>query len=229
MPRRRNYRRKPKSTWGGYARTAYNVASTATKALALAEKVAEAINSEEKHHDKSSNFSATWNGTIQNLSNGITQGTGPDERIGDQCKSTKICFKYRLTSDPSATAGQQVRVMLFWEPEYEGVNPSDILETTGTNMAPLSYFNHDNINKVNIIYNATHNLEAQSNELITKNVCIKDKRRAHRIMKWIKADTGGGATNTVKNLLRLLVISDTDPLGDTPDFSYNLRLFYVDN
>lgn len=228
MPRRK-YRRKPKSTWGGYARSAYNVATTAAKALQLAEKVAETLNTEEKHHDKATNFSVNWNGTMQNLNIGIAQGTGPDERTGDQCKSTKICLKYRITADPSASTGQQVRVILFWEPEYENVTANDILETTGSNMAPLSFYNHDHINKVNIIYNGLHNLEAQSNQLITKNICIKDKRRAHRIMKWTEADTTGGATNFVKGFLRMLVISDIDSTGDTPDFSYNLRLFYVDN
>lgn len=233
MPYRRSYRRTYRST--RYRRpTRYqrntgtsqlipkafgSAYSIAKKALSIGMSLKGLVNSEKKYFDSNSTDFVSWNGTVNPLSN-IAQGNDVGNRDGNSILARSLWLQMDVRGNV-ANQSNIVRVIVFVDTENTGSTPaaSDVLQTTGSAFAVDSPLNVDHLPRYTILMDKKFvTSTAGQTRLNTK--------RYINLYKHIKY-TGPNATDTYKNQLFILFVSDV--ITDDPILTYYSRLGFMDN
>lgn len=233
MPRRGSrktvYRRRGRRTrkhvpgWGGVAGRLAGVGMSyvskgglAYKALRLARKVADAVNTEYKIFDTtvSSGGAIDYVGGLTTL-NGISQGVSDSQRIGDSAKMQGHIIRGYITRNGADCI---VRMMLIWDEQNQANVTSDILETTSSVLSVLSPKNYDLRFRSKVLYDKAFTLT-------TNNPLI----RVENVMSPNLHTQFNQSTNTIRTgALKLLLISNLT-VSSLPTFTYFSRVSFTDN
>lgn len=190
----------------------------AYKALNLARKVADAVNTEYKHFDVFATQQVSWSGYFPTINNAIPQGTADGQRIGDSIKNQRFILRGDLYR---GSADAVVRIILLWDPQCKVSGVSDVLQSINSVYSPVSPKTYDKRFQTKVLKDFL--VKVTSNDpikKITMNVPINEHTQF---------DVGTTTQDTGR--LMLLVISDKDPAtpANEPTFIYFSRLTYTDN
>lgn len=168
---------------------------------------------ETKYIDSTYTSGFDSSGTIQLLSNIITQGVGDSDRVGDKCEMKSFAMRgYAQHGDPTNI----MRVILFqWKPSSTSAPViTDVLQTAHR----FSHYNHDKKALYRVLYDTTFNLNDTNRrqQLIKRTLKLKLKT-----LKFENAGVNG------MNHIYLLGISDSGGLPN-PAVQLDFRLTYKD-
>lgn len=198
----------------------------ASKALALASKVARAINSEKKYHDVYVNQNINTGQVL--LLNGIAQGDTGQSRDGDQIKMLSMQYKINIQNNDSAH--MRYRYLVVLDKQADGTPPtiSEVLQsTTGPADTWVSPYNMDNKLRFQV-------LEDKSGQVLfgeSKNVHIgqfyhKFKGKADGLHVRYNGSTGSASDLTTNPIY---FIYEVDSPTNVPTLDFYSRIRYVDN
>lgn len=154
-PQRKQYKRvqqKPRAPkqyvpgWGGVVGRGLGLAqkhltskgSVAHKALSLARKVADAVNIEYKDIEDKRTVTPNWAGTIISLVNGISQGVGNAQRVGDSLKMQRLTVRGYCNITSAAANVEYMRLIVFIDKSNTIANCADLLDTASSTFVSLS-------------------------------------------------------------------------------------------
>lgn len=209
-PRRRPRRSRRK-------RASRSVPALAAKVTALSKRVGKP---ELKYGTAS--IAATqidFNGTLNSLM-GITQGAqGVNQRSGDGINIKSFDFRYRawVTTSTALTA---LRVVILVD-EQTNLTASTVLATTGSSLAPISFYNKEYKGRYRVLYDKTHTMDAGQS--------YQDMAMV-KVSKPISVVFQPTSSTVRANDLRILLISNQAAASvDRPSIEYNFRMYYEDN
>lgn len=212
---RGNYRNKKRRYGKPKKPMRYKVADMAYKGWKMALGLRKLINVEWKYHNQSATLNPST-GTVTHLSN-IGQGDDNDLRSGRSILLKSVYLQAVNVINASA-ANTTTRVIIFVDHDAGGVSPTvtDVLQTASI----ISARNLDtDLGRFTILMDKCINLSDNGNRQITIKKYIP--MNIH-----IKYD-GTASTDFSKNNIWMITLS-SEPTN-TPEFSYNLRLRYIDN
>lgn len=191
-----------------------------------------------KINDQSLNGSTISNSgviveVLSGATNGIGQGLGDNNRIGDEIRLIGWNFSYAPYGNPAAVVSSQVmRVIVFFGKNENGILPlaSDILANVGTTLATVSQRNWDERKKWTVIYDKSHVLAAQpvNIALSTQSGWMGEKHLKQFFKFKNKTVTYVDGVNNVENGgLYVLFISDSTT--NPPVIKFNGRVYYTDS
>lgn len=189
----------------------------AYKALKLARKLANAVNTEYHAIDANSTAgSVDYNGGLSSFLTGITQGVGDSNRVGDSIKVQNLVFRYIGVRN---TADSILRVMVIWDPQNKLAAVSDVLASTGSALSVISPKNYDKRFQSNVLYDRTMTLTSADHPYVLEDITIP-----------IDQHTQYNAASTTINTgdLKLLVISNV-VTTNLPTLTYYARITFTDN
>jgi len=196
-----------------------SIASTAIKALRVANQVKNLLNVEVKHHDDNDVFDVDDLGDLSPLM-AVSQGSSGTTRDGDSLKLTGVSIRGKVAYNAALGGTQRVRVILMRLPASTVLTTNQIILGTGTTYAVDAPQVWQNKQYAKFLYDRTFNLY---NESEVKSFHIKKKLGFH--IKY-----AAGTVSPVTNDVRLLVISDTPNAGaNFPICQYWSRFTFVDN
>ena len=235
-PRRRSAQRRPKKLLSGKSKSKRGGQSLADRlrAITVGDAVDAAVsgvralqhlsgfNTEVKFVDTSLAPAAqTWAGTVTPISL-VAQGATVTSRDGNSIRTHGMSLSW--TADcPNATT-DTARLILFCDLEQNGVAPvpADLLQVTGTALAPLSAYNADNAARFVVLFDSgpralypAGNGATGSTEVIGINHHIRYTGAA------------GLIANAKEGNLFVLTIADIAAAG--PVMSFYSRVNFVDN
>lgn len=219
--KRRNYKRKKYVPgWGGsigrVAGLAQSYASKggiAYKALGLARKVADAVNTEYKQHHVQLAPAVPNTGGLQDLSL-IPQGVGDFQRVGSSLKQQNVTIRGRVVR---TSTDCQVRVILVWDKQNDIASAADLLESTGSAYAPFSPKNQNNKFRSKILWDKTFSVDTY-NPIRLFDMSIPLNKHT---------EYDGSTTNIRTGSLKLVYVS-TEAAG-LPVILFMSHLTYTDN
>jgi len=214
---KRRYSRKPNMASRvarvGMRYTSKN--STAHKALRLAKRLADAVNTEYKFHEQQFSGSVDYNGTLTSLMVGLSQGTADTQRIGDSMKLQNLIMRFYLSR---ATSDSLVRVIIFHDPQSKINAVTDLLQVTGSVFAVLSSKNYDKRFESKVLYDKTFALDGDETTI---------QRSFTLPLNWHTQFQNGGTTINTGDL-RVVFISN-QVTTNLPNVVYQSRVTYTDN
>lgn len=181
------------------------------------------VNSELKTLDIDATVAAVdYNGNVKQLSL-ITQGDTRVSRDGKSilCKSVFIRGQVASSTTPNNNV---VRLMIVIDTMNDGTAPtgSDVLETTGSALAPFSALKQTASGRYKVIYSKIFSLSKTSNTSQVFKAYIP-------VNKHIKY-TGANATDTWKNNIYMLTFSTVAAAsGNEPALNAYSRVSFYDN
>lgn len=202
---------------------------TYTKRRARAPKVTPAIKKyvskkldqriEDKYQELYASGGQDINGSLQDLTSGITVGTGDTgNRIGDS-----IRYKYLLVDYAFELADtfNLCRVIIFQWLSSSSAGVSSVLSQTGTTYAPQGYYQHDNMNAgmFKIMYDDKINLNA--------GYPVHRRTLTLRNFKLKKVQFSAGGSTLIKGGLYALFVSDSGAVSH-PVATITSRIVYED-
>lgn len=223
MPYRRYYkkrrytRRKKATSW--YNRK-YSIAQMASKAIKGVNYIRGLVNSEKFKHDISGSQSIGYNGTVTSLV-GITQGDGDGARTGNSIYVRSISMKGSIERNSAGSAIQKVRIMWLIDKQQVGDTvpaASDILDTTGSAIAPLSLLNDTTVGRFTILKSRLYNVTSDK-PCVTLNWNMSMRHHVRF--------NGSTTTDIQKGAIYMLVISDA--ATNLPTLDRFIRVSYHDN
>lgn len=224
MPRKRA--NKKTNTFRRYIRKGMSVASTASKALAIAEEVAGLLNTEVKHRMLAPVAVTPLynNPLLSDIMPSVAQGDGASQRVGDQFRVKGLSIRGHIQQNASATH-TWVRVMFFWDRCSNITAGSDVLyDYIGSMLssvnAPWIERNEDKRGEISLLYDRIYHMEAGINECIPINFSKKYKKGP--IVEYSQA-----TTTTTRNHLRCVTISSESV--NSPTVTLIPTIWYVDN
>lgn len=193
--------------------------TVAQRALAIATGLKGLINSEKKYHDKTTTALVSFSGTVEGLSH-IAQGDDVGNRDGNSILARSLWVQLDVKGNTAQTS-TVTRVVIFIDTENTGTTPtaSDLLQVTGSQASVDSPLNVDHTSRYVILLDKkfTNSLNGQMRLTFKKYI---------KLYKHIKY-TGSSATDTYKNNIYILYISDVNT--DDPQITYYSRLGFMDN
>lgn len=142
-----------------------------------------------------------YNGQISEIMN-IAQGLTSTTRIGDQVFLRRLKLRQKM-SLASAQVDNCMRTIVFLDTLNTGVAPilTDVLNTVGTAMAPISAFNlvDSETKRFHILYDSTHTLSSGINNYHHEKI-IKVNKKLHY--------AGPNTTDGLKNRCYVCTLSD---------------------
>jgi len=183
-------------------------------------KVKRAMNSEVEIKDTPSTQAATtvdYNGTIFNLWN-LAQGDAHNERVGDSITINGVDFRFRVGGTTASALGV-IRVIMFIDKEGTAVTTAaEVLATTGSQLAPLSFYNREYRARYKVLYDRAFTSDD-----------IQDEQDLVRFVykKPFKVVFAPAVTTIRKNAVKLLVISNQTG-APSPFIEYNIRTYFKD-
>jgi len=168
---------------------------------------------ETKYIDSTYNSGFDTTGTIQILSNIITQGVTDSDRVGDKCEMKSLAMRGYASYGDTVNI---MRVILFqWKPSSTTAPViTDILQTVHR----FSHYNHDKKALYRVLYDTTFNLNDTNRrqQLIKRTLKLKLKT-----LKFENAGVNG------MNHIYLLGISDSGGVPN-PAVQLDFRLTFKD-
>lgn len=198
----------------------YNALELAGKAYSGVKYLASMINSEKYVFDASQSLQAVDNnGAVYPLSQ-IASGDDVNNRTGNSILAKSMYIQGNVLKQASAGASF-VRFILFQDTMNQGSTPTvtDILNNTGSALAPLSPLNIDHLSRYKILYDKRITLNS---DMSCRQYKVYKKMSSH-----IKF-TGTAATDVYKNGLYFLIISN-EALSTAPTINFTSRLRYHEN
>lgn len=175
---------------------------------------------EDKYHDIFGSLSPTAGpGYVLQLINGIGQGAGDFNRVGNEVCAGSLHARLGITF-PDVT--NRVRVMLFWDKQPNGTVPTAADLLTYTLQAVDSFLNPDSKARFHVIYDKL--LSGGANGTVATSINRKFNLRKKRVL--FKGTTDDIAS-IQSNALYLLVMSDSVATPH-PDIRYMFRYIYSD-
>lgn len=216
--RRKNYGRKRRQV--PWYKKKYNVAQVAGAALRGVNYIRGLVNSEKFKHDLQGSISASTSGTVNSLV-AIAQGDNDGNRTGNSIYIRSISMKATIEHNSLGAAVQKVRVM--WVIDKQCISDttpaaSDILDTTGTSIAPLSMLNDTTVGRFSILKSKLFNVS-------TERPCISfawNLNLRHHVRY-----NGTTGSDVQKGAIFQLVITDVDT--NVPTLNRFTRVSYHDN
>lgn len=196
--------------------------SIATKALKAAKNARSLIDASKYFIDVTgSGVTMSNNGTITLLTP-IAQGDDVNNRSGNSVLAKSFRFSYDITQNTAAgQTSQMARVLIVSDKLQTGTapTPAQILQTLGNANAVNSPINVDALPRFSVLYDRRHSLESNG-DIRQHGMCRKhfSKRISY---------TGAATTDTYKNNIYLLVLSDV--AANDPLMNYSSRVGYLDN
>jgi len=169
---------------------------------------------ETKYVDSNYNSGFDSSGTIQILSNIITQGDTDSDRIGDKLLMRNLSIRGYASYGDTVNV---MRVILFqWKLSNASVTPTitDILQTAHR----FSHYNHDKKAQYSILYDQTFNLDDSNRRQILIKKSIRPKIK--------KLQLEGAGVNGINHIF-LLGISDSGGVPN-PAVQLDFRLTFKD-
>lgn len=185
---------------------------------AKVDKLSQAANLDEVKY-ATGNIAATqidYNGSLNSLVT-ISQGAaGVNQRLGDSVALSGINFRY-VAYITTTTAVSQLRIILLVD-EQANLSTTNVLATTGSILAPLSFYNKEYRGRYKILYDETHTLDAGQSYQDIKRVSVNEM---------IPIKYAPGLSTVRENDVRVLLISNQAPASvDRPYVFYNVRCWY---
>lgn len=224
--RSRNQRSQARTIAGKTARTAL-AALMRVPRRALAE-------GEFKARDTASGAytAADWTGAIA-LLNGVPRGDDIEERTGRQItmRSLELCVEFRNAPPGSTPVPTLIRAMIVYDKQPNGtaLTTAQVLNVVGTLNAAISPRNLEYRSRFQVIRDTRSTLPSAE---------LTDYRDGPKYFKYygtmnLPVTYNSGDAGTVADIttgsLYLIVISDANPAGALPSFTYTSRLRYTDN
>lgn len=187
----------------------------AFKALKLARRVADAVNTEYKYIDSTLSANAFDNAGTMSIQNAIAQGLSDSQRVGDSAKIQNVSWRYYVQN---VTGKTMARVMLLWDPQNRVTAVNQILETTGSVLAPISPKLYDTRFQTKVLYDRIHNLyDDKPQDYVDIQIPIN-----------LHTQFLAASTTITTGALRLVLISN-QLIAAAPTLNSYMRVTFTDN
>lgn len=252
MPTKSMYARVRKAVRRGIKSRYYNKKKGAVKFGQIARDVAElkkAINSEKKHHIRTPTITsfaqydsvsgATSGHLLQEISPQVPQGTGSNERVGNQFKLTGACMEFQLTKNLPLHGTCSYKIMILQQRNgNDDLVIGDVLEKnhfigTGTIYDTHSQRNQMQMRNFKVVKTIWGRFQQDQNDDTSTDATtavIRNHTIPLRFNDLVKYNAGGVTTPCV-NRFYVLYLAGTGELDDTESIkaaSY-IKYYYVDN
>lgn len=148
---------------------------------------------------------------------GIPQGVGQSNRIGDSVKASSLFYRFSLTKGLTDSI---VRVIWFIWKSNDIPAASDILQNSGTTTSYISPLNRDRGMNIRVLHDRLYTLGAGETQL-------QVEKQTKRLWFTNKYDSDS-TTTTSMNGLYLLITSNASATN-APTFDGYVRLSYTDS
>lgn len=157
-------------------------------------------------------------GVLESVSN-VARGASDSQRDGDRLLPTSLRISYSCFGE--SLSFQFRFIVLRWIPDDTGLAPTVpmILQNSASGFSVNSDYVHDQRGQFNILYDKTHTISNNGNELLHKVINVK---MAKKQMDYTAAGIGGA------NKIYVLGITDRS-LATSGTAQYVSRLNYYDN
>lgn len=176
---------------------------------------------ETKHYYTLGATSPDYSGSLVTVSNGITQGDGTGERLGDRITPVYLHIKGTVTL---ADTTNWVRIVLIrWRQDYGDLTDvNQILEGTGAATAPYSLFvkEPENRARFDVLADRLFNLHSYEPQK-SFDIRVPARKLRSKPVQYVATTSGGN------NQLVMVMISDSGAVSH-PAVSYYLMLKYKD-
>lgn len=218
--------------------TRVEVRAAAVKALRLAKKANKSIKKKENNTvvvaaplDGSAALNPTNSGLVYHI-NGVQQGVGQDQRIGNKIKSTSLRFRYDVDTS-QMSQNDWLRIVIVRDTDTDENNPP-----TWTPGTALSVFE-------SIEANAMRNIHTMGRYRVMYDKLIKSPYFDNNMqgsLTWsrtvwgdaklktghIVTFNGSATTDPSKNAVYLMLLSDGAAVGQAPILHMKIRHWYKD-
>lgn len=222
-PRRKTYSRSRKR----YTRRApqtglVSYAATATRALALATRLASIVNSEKDNFDVAVNIQPNLIPIVQPLQL-IPEGDDIGDREGRSIKLNSLTLHLRFLQNPSNTGQSTVRFALIRDNWAQGAYPAFTDIFVSTLMDTFRQINSVDAGRFTVLMDKTVILTPLTGG--RANVSVKKTWNIESHVKFI----GTGGTSTAIGKGQMYVICWSDQAANSPSVIYQTRTRYYDN
>lgn len=211
--RRPYYRRNVVSRVARVGMKSVHRGGMAYRALRLAKRLADAVNTEHKAVDGAATFTPDWNGNIGSIPQ-IAVGTADNQRIGDSCKLQNLTLRFTVGR---GAADSICRVMMLHDPQNKISTVSDVLTQVGNIYGVLSPKNYDKRFQCKVLLDKTFVLTTDS----------PLHRWNHVIPLNFHTQFNAGTTTINTGDLKYLYISNQST--NVPSLAVANRLTFTDN
>lgn len=195
--------------------------NTAVKALRIANQVRSLLNVEFKFKDTSVTSSAVGDIPYESKLLTVGQGDTQQTRDGDSIKCKRINVRGFFTQDEQLTDGSVVRVMIVRSTRGDFSPQTNMFDTTGSVLAPLSPKLYENRKFYKILAERVFTISPDSPEKHYFKFNIKNEHQT---------DYDAGTSAAISNQFYLVAISDAPNAGsDFPLITFFSRAWFVDN
>lgn len=173
---------------------------------------------EVKHYDVFNSTNMGQTGAITLLSNVTTQGTGDNQRVGDNIFLTDMLIQGCIIKNPGSTY-DHCRLLIVQDLQgYNTPAVSDVLESAylGSGFAPFAPFNHYYSQRFRILKDSILNISTYKDVV------------SFRWRLRIAAKTSFIGASTFKNQIYILLVSDEANILQLPYTNYVSRIWYTD-
>lgn len=186
---------------------------TAQKALVLAKRLADAVNTEYKAADGAFSNSPDWNGSVFTIA-AIAQGLNDNQRVGDSLKLQKLTLRNTMAR---GAADCFLRVMILRDDQNKVAAVSDVLAQSGNIYGVISPKNYDKRFQTKILYDRVFILDS-SDPIKIMDVVLD--------LNWhIQFNNATTTVNTGD--LKMLLISNQS--ANIPSIGTTTRITFTDN
>ncbi len=206
----------------------------------------QAINSEKKHHlvENESAVFAQYNNTVSGhrlfeITPMIPQGTGSNQRVGNQVKLTGACLELLLTKQPNQHGTIAYKILIVCKPDgNDDMTIDDFLEgnhfiSGATIYDTASQRNQQQMSNFRVIkamsgrFQQDANDDTGSDTNLFRNFTIPLKFTKNNMIRY----NTGGSTTSIKNRFFLVCLaSNGNQVGGTGiQIQQYTRWYYVDN
>lgn len=207
--------RTRRHAWKKYGARAGSMAYTAYK---TAMKLKDMINTEYKFTDDLLNGQLfDNNGLMLTFNDGITQGANDNQRVGDSIKNQSLTIRYYLANNAPGVPSM-ARVIVLWDPQVRITAVNQVLENTGTPLAPISAKLYDTRFQSRFLYDRIHNIYPDKPQDYVDIVIPVNLHTQYL----------AGSTTLTTGALRLILISNQVGAA-APSMTMFGRLTYTDN
>lgn len=213
----RRYRRRRRPYYRPRKPVRYRVADMAYKGYRLASRLAKMVNVEYKQNTTSFAGASypTYVGTINNLCD-PAQGDTDITRDGDSIKVQKLHAEGVVYGD--GTNNSTLRVIIFWDTQNKVSAVTDLLEVTGSAVAPFSPKVYDKRFQTKVLWDRKFNTFPTGRATIPFKIDIPIG---------MHTNFDNGTQTITSGALKILVISDNATVGAR--LSGIFRCLFTDN
>jgi len=204
------------------------------KAKNLDRRIRKLERSEElKYHDLQSTSALATTGTSIHLT-GLAQGDDFDQRIGEEIVAKYLNMKLRFETSNLSVSSSQMRVLLFWDLQNNGVGPdvstsvsigTAVLDNATVTSTILCPHNYRTKHRYKILMDRVYNMNPDGTG-VGKSLFVKRNLRLNGA-KIKYQDSGATFASVTSRALWFMIIGNGSAVTDvTPTLSF--RTWYTD-